>query len=928
MTKRTLRCAYFASLSLVLAAATSLQAASTIEFTQETLPNGLKVIYAPLHQAPVVHVRLFYHVGSRNERPDRQGFAHMFEHMMFRGSEHVAPEEHMRLIRIVGGTCNAFTTFDQTVYLNTVPANQLELPLYLEADRMASFKVSDNIYQIERKVVGEEARLRENKPYGTVYEEFLKNAFTTHSYQWTAIGKMDHLAVAQSSELQEFFNHYYVPNNAILVIAGDFDPAATKDLVHKYFSWIPRGADVDTSVPQEPEQKEARRAEIVKSVPLSVLLKGWHVPGYAAADRPALSLLSTILAAGSSSRLDRQLVNNADPLCSDVDANVGQMEDPSLFSINATALAGKPMDTIESTILAAISDVQANGVTEEELAKAKTLHRVGTIRSRDTAEALATQLGTQALMAGDPNRVNTLEDRYQAVTVADIRAVAQKYLRPENSTTLLVKPGSHANAINYGEAAAAPVKPAEPKPVSPKPVTFPSDWQPKAPINQKQLAAHYDKGTEMTVAGVKVIVMKDSRLPIVNWDLTIRGGSDGEPEGKDGLGSLTAALMRRGAGDMNYKQLSQELESRGIAISVSDGGDHTKIAGMSTTDQVDYMMDIATKIFREPTFPADEFAKLKAQTLSGLRVSKDTPNNVASEELMAALYPDSPQGRTATVASVSSVTLDDVKNYYKTTFRPEGAFLLISGDVTEASAKALAEKLLANWPAGAPPVAEYKPAKAPPHRRIILVDRPNSKQATIRIGIPAYDLRSPEKFAGSVGSQILSAGIDSRLGRYVRAQKGLAYGVTGNFSATRHGGTFTAGTDTAIRSTGAAIEAILKVLNDVCTDTVTDEELSQTKSRVAGSMVLATQTVGQLAGLRSQIILNDYPLDYYDVYPSRIAAVNAEQIRDVMKKYVLPDHLVIVVVAPADAVKAQLEPLGEVEVLPMPNARTTDSAKK
>src|ERR687893_1722 len=194
-----------------------------IEFTQETLENGLRVIYAPLHNAPVVHVRVLYHVGSRDERPDRQGFAHLFEHMMFRGSAHVKPEEHMKLIGAVGGNSNAFTSYDQTVYVNTIPSNHLEMALYLEADRMASFKVNEEIYKTERKVVAEEWRIRQNRPYGTQYEDFLKNQFTTHSYRWTPIGDMDHLKAAEVAELQEFFNTYYLPNNAVLVITGDID---------------------------------------------------------------------------------------------------------------------------------------------------------------------------------------------------------------------------------------------------------------------------------------------------------------------------------------------------------------------------------------------------------------------------------------------------------------------------------------------------------------------------------------------------------------------------------------------------------------------------------------------------------------------------------------------------------------------------------
>jgi zinc protease len=283
---------------LLWARATLAAPAEKIEFTQETLDNGLHVIYAPLHTAPVVHVRVIYHVGSRDERPDRQGFAHMFEHMMFRGSAHVQPEEHMKLVGIVGGYSNAFTSFDQTVYHETLPSTALGMALYLEADRMASFKVSDNIFKTERNVVAEEWRLGHNRPYGSAYEDFLKSAFTSHSYRWTPIGNMDQLKESRSNELQEFFNTYYLPNNAALVIAGDFQTDAAKEMVRKYFGWIPKGPDVKREVPQEPEQTASREAKTYDRVPLTMMLTGYKVPPYRDPDNDPLELLSTILGGG------------------------------------------------------------------------------------------------------------------------------------------------------------------------------------------------------------------------------------------------------------------------------------------------------------------------------------------------------------------------------------------------------------------------------------------------------------------------------------------------------------------------------------------------------------------------------------------------------------------------------------------------------
>src|SRR3954469_15747219 len=379
-----------------------------VQFSEETLDNGLRVIYAPLHEAPVVHVRVLYHVGSRDENPMRQGFAHMFEHMMFRGSAHVAPEQHMKMVMQVGGICNAFTSYDQTCYWQTLPASSTDMALYLEADRMASFKVSDPIFQTERKVVSEEWRMRyANQPYGPMFADFVKTAFKNHSYRWTTIGDMDQLRLAKSAELQDFYNKYYVPNNACLMIAGDIDAAQTKEQVRKYFGWIPKGSDVQRDIAQEPEQTETRRIEVYKKeVPLATIQIGWKTTNYTDDDHYALGLLGDILGSGRTSRLDKLLVNSANPLCNNANAGDQQLEDQSLFMASGSVLPGKDPAEVEKTILEAIKEVADNGVTQEELDKSRTRERIGLIRGRETAQAIGTVLGEEAVFGKNAARAN------------------------------------------------------------------------------------------------------------------------------------------------------------------------------------------------------------------------------------------------------------------------------------------------------------------------------------------------------------------------------------------------------------------------------------------------------------------------------------------------------------------------------------------
>ena len=910
-------------------------APALIDFVEETLPNGLRVIYAPLMRdggaapvAPVVHVRVLYHVGSRDERPDRQGFAHMFEHMMFRGSAHVAPEQHMKMVNTVGGMSNAFTSFDQTVYINTVPSEHLETVLWLEADRMASFKVSEEIYKTERKVVAEEWRMRQNQPYGGLMEAFLKNAFTTHSYNWTPIGNMDHLRAAQVAELQDFFNTYYVPNNAVLVVSGDVDVEKTREMVNRFYAWIPRGEPVVRAIPAEPKQLDVRKKVVPENVPLPVVFIGFHAPTYDNDDVYALNLLSDILGEGRSNRLANLLVNNADPMCSGVSSPYLQLEDGGIIGAYGMVLPGKNADDVEKILLQALEDVRNNGVTQAELDSVRTRQRLQLIKSRETAEAVANNLGREALFAGDASRVNTEIARMMAVTPDDVRRVADKYFHPLGATILHMVPDpmgierrkTVTQASQMGEVAPST------RPTLTREINFPEAYPKQPPVHPIKSSAEFAKGTETIIQGVRTIVLTDSRLPTVNFSLTIRRGSDSDPAGKRGVADVTGELLRRGAAGMNYEQLNEDLESRGISLGVAVNDDNTRLTGACTSDQLEHAIMRARQLLLEPTFPEDEFNRIKTQTLSGLKVSRESPTSVAEADLAEALYGESPAGRAATMQSVGAITLEDCRTFYQTYYKPQDAVLMLAGDVTVEKGQTLAGQLVSGWTGGEMPAVDYtlpEPAKS---RRIIVVNRPDARQATVRMGVRAYTIEDDQKFAGNVSNVILTSGIDSRLGQYVRANKGLAYTVWGLFQPGRHDGAFAAGTETAIESTPDTVRAMWDVFERMRKEEVTPVELANAQSRVAGQMVMQMQTIGQQASFRVEGILNGYPADYYDKLPSRVAAVTIGQVRDLMSRYVHEDQMTIVVVAPALQVTEGLGTLGEVEIVPMPALRDGEGA--
>lgn len=920
-------------LALATSATTNASALeSKIEFTKETLDNGLRVIYAPMTNAPVVHVRVLYHVGSRDERPERQGFAHMFEHMMFRGSRHVAPEQHMKLIGVVGGDSNAFTSFDQTTYTNTLPSNNTEMALYLEADRMASFKVNDEIFQTERKVVAEEWRMRyANQPMGPAFQDLLKTAFTSHSYRWTPIGDMDQLAQSTSAELQSFFNTYYVPNNACLVIAGNIDVEQTKQWVRKYFGWIPRGPEVARNIPAEPKQTDVRRLTVRKpNVPLTNLYMAFKTPEYKADDHDALSILADILASGRTGRLDQALVYNAAPKCVQVGAGNYQLEDPSLFAITAVVQQAEEADNVEKEVVRVINEVIEKGVTEDEVAKVRTQMKQAIIRQRQECDDIARQLAEEEVFGGDAGRVNQYFARLDAITPQDVQRVAKAYLDVNTMTVMRYEKGAPTTqtaqeAAKLAEQVASAEVKASAEAVAPRVTDFPAGYPATPPVDRDPMKITFNKGVEAPKGEIPVpiqlITLADHRLPLVNVSIILRRGSHLEPDGKQGVANLTAQMLRRGSEGVPFLELSQDLESRGITIEATDAGDNTRIGISCTTDQLEYAISRANLILAKPTFPEEELQKLKRQAIGGLTQQLSSPSTAAGRTFSSTLYEGSQFARLTTPETLASVTLDDVIAWYKQTYDFASLIVIFSGDVLPEQAQTLGGKLLDGLPVGTVPgPIAYTRTPASEKRKIVLVDNPQGKQATIRIGLRAYDLHNDDKFAGSVAGQILSAGIDSRLGRYVRAEKGLTYGVYAYFRPTRWAGEFSGNVDTSPATTAAAIEAMFKVFGDLRKDLVTPDELAEAKLRVAGGMAMEVQTVAQQAGRRVDGILNGYPIDYYDQLPTRINDVTAEQVRQVMQTYVKDDQMLIVVVAPASEVKAQLEALGEVTVVPMPLA--------
>ncbi len=412
-----------------------------IKFEEYTLPNGLHVILHEDHSSPIVSQVVAYHVGSKNERPDRTGFAHFFEHLMFEGSPNIPRGEFQKIVQNAGGNLNAGTSFDNTVYFISLPSNQLELAMWLESERMLQLKIDSVGVETQRGVVKEERKQRlENQPYGSFLEQMMSHAFKVHPYRWTPIGSAQYIDRASLDEFLQFYKSFYVPNNACLAIAGDINVGKTKELVQKYYGGIPRGVgEIYRPTEVEPPQTVEVRDSVPDNIQLPAVIMAYHMPAQGTKDYYALSMLTTLLSEGESSRLTKRLVDK-DKLAVQVQSIPLPLENPSLFIALAIAGFGKTPAEVEKAIQEEIGRVQTDLITDTEFTKIRNQRETGFIEKNSTVQGKAMQLADYHLFFGDANLINTEIAKFTEVTREDLRRVARQYLKNENRTVLYYVP--------------------------------------------------------------------------------------------------------------------------------------------------------------------------------------------------------------------------------------------------------------------------------------------------------------------------------------------------------------------------------------------------------------------------------------------------------------------------------------------------------
>ena len=892
-----------------------------------TLENGLRVITVEDFSTPLTAVHVWYHVGSKDEDPERQGFAHMFEHMMFRGTDRMEPEEHFERIREVGGYANAFTSFDYTAYINTVPANQLDLVLWLEADRMMFLNVNDEQFVIERRVVEEERRQYLNRPYGTVFEELLPVLFEDRAYRWHPIGNIEHLRAAALLELQEFWDTYYLPNNAVVAIVGAVSHEEAQEKARKYFGWMPRGPEPPRPEMDAPEQEEERDITIEERLgPVPQLNFFYRGVPRKHPDYSPLRILMNVLGHGDSSRLYEDLVRDKG-VADTVFASAGPFEVDGYLRMAATLQPGQDLDEILSELDEHVANVREEPISERELTKVQNQLMRNAITGLFRMDNRARELGQATLELGHPEGLNEELEAIQAVTPDDVLRVAQEYLAPERRTVVRVVPNPEAEPhpdqfLIADEEGAREVagEETETEPTGVKADAVEPEYIPDEPPVADRIGELPETEVEEFELenGLRVAVIEDDRLPFVNLKLGLRYGAWSEDPETPGAASMAMAMLTRGTENYTASELAELLEYNALSLSGTANMDTAEVNASGLSDKIETAFELMAEVIRRPTFPGDEFETVQRQRISSRSVDEQDAGYLADRALRQQLFAGHPYERSARgeLEDIEALTPVISRKWWETHMRPDAAVLYVAGDVTEEQVRELAEAEFGGWEAeGERPAIELPEVPEKRDTHIYVVDRPGSVQSHIRIGQPTITRGHPDYHKSQVFTQIYGASGASRLFQVVRAERGLTYGVAGVIRPQLKAGNFWTYTFTQTANTAEALASVLEVLDSMREDPPTDAELESARSYLVGNLPTQIETPNDVINYQWIFEYYDQPRDYLQQALEGYQETTREDVMRIAEEIVDPNSLCIVVVGEADAFLEDLKEIAPVTVL-------------
>jgi zinc protease len=895
-----------------------------LKYETYTLPNGLKVITHEDHRLPLVAVDLWYHVGPLNERAGRTGFAHLFEHMMFEGSEHVGEKAHIKYVQGAGATdVNGTTDFDRTNYFETLPANQLELGLWLESDRMGFLMegLDRKLLQNQRDVVRNERRQGEGQPYAAADEAVAHLLYPKgHPYYGDVIGSHADIEAARIADIRDFHQQFYTPNNASIAIAGDFDAKQLKELLTKYFGPIPAGPKVEPVTVVTPPITAQRRQTVTDTVKLPQVTFAWLVPAAYTPGSYETEAAVQALGGAKASRLDEALVYKTQ-VAQEVSCYTRLDKLNGVAECQITAKPGVKLEDLEATFWTELGKLQTEGPTADEVEAAKAgdlTQKITGLQRLGGFGGVADTLDRYNQYTGDPGYLPKDIAAVEAISVASTKAAAAKYLTKDSAVVVYCVPGKKVldDVPRSPEDTDAKVKITNP--YTPE-FEASQAWRKTVPKAGPPIAAHLPVPEAFTLAnGMKVYVVEEKSLPILSATFVSRAGSENNAEAKAGLASLTAQTMGEGTTSRDLKTLADEQERIGIRIGVGASMDDAHSGFTALTNHTHEAMDLLSDVLEHPAFKTEDLERLRKQRLTGIQQETDNVSSIAFRVGPKLLFGDRPYGasQNGTTESVTGLTREDVTGFYADHYGPADSALVLAGDVTPAEAKKLAEQYFGAWTGKATAAIELPPAPKPEPTHVVIVDKPGAPQTALEaygIGVPA---NSPDLQTLQVMNYVLGGSFASRINMNLREVHGYTYGARSNYQSYRGAGPFVAGGLVRTDVTGPAATQLMYEIKRFPTTPPTDAELKEAKIARVQSLPGQFETTQAIAGSMSTIFLYERPLDYYATLPAKYDAVTSADVERVAKEDVHPDELIIVAAGDRAKIEPQLKEanLGPVEV--------------
>ncbi|MFI8378259.1 M16 family metallopeptidase [Leeuwenhoekiella sp. NPDC079379] len=906
------------------------EAKLSIDYEKYELENGLNVVLHKDTSDPIVSVAIQYGVGSNREKKGRTGFAHLFEHMLFQESENVPQDQFFKTIQDAGGTLNGGTWQDGTVYYEVVPNNALETVLWLESDRMGFLinTVTESAFANQQEVVQNEKRQRvDNNPYGHTSWVIDKNLFPDgHPYSWQVIGELEDLQNATVADVKEFYDKYYGPNNATLVIAGDFDDANAKELVEKYFGEIKKRQDV---APLE-----------VQNVSLDATKRLYHEDNFATApqlnmvwpaveqytdDAYALDFLGEILSDGKNAPLYRVLVEDME-VASQPYAWNGADQIAGKFRVSVTANSGVDLDSVESGITKAFALFEKEGVKESDIERIKAGQETEFYNGISSVLGKSFQLAQYDVFAGDPSYIEKDIQNIKDVTAADVMRVYEKYIKgkpfiltsfvPKGQLELIAENSEKAEVVEEEITENVKTEIVESDKVIEK---TPSKFDRSVPpaMGDTPKLNIPDSWTANLPNQMEVYGIVQNELPLVNFSLVIDGGHLLDDLSKNGVANLMTDILMEGTATKTPLELEKAIDRLGASIYMYTTNESIVIRGNTLARNYEKTMALVEEILLQPRWDEKEFERIKTSTINGIKRSDANPEVIANRVYNKMLYGENhplAQPTSGTVESVEALTIQDLKNYYNAYFSPSISKFHVVGDVSESEALAALEGLKKNWEAKEVTIPEFPIANNRDKASLYFVDVPNAKQSVINIGYIAMPRTDADFYAAEVMNYKLGGSFSGNVNLVLREEKGYTYGARSGFSGTKIPGTFTASSSVRTNTTGESV-GIFKDEIAKYKSGISQEDLAFTKNALIKSNARRFETQGSLLGMLQERSAYGLDANYIEKEESTINNMTLEQHKELANKYLDESKMAYLVVGDAATQYQQFKSMGFDEVV-------------